>query len=330
MEDLSDNLRRYVEMIERAWWERLKSREPSPTLYEPIKDILGRGGKRLRPCLCMLSCEFVGGDAADALPTALGIELFHNFSLVHDDIEDGSRLRRGQPTLHIKYGLPVAVNAGDALFALCFDVLCENERLLGVERAWRIFREIAALSVTLAEGQALDILFKQTMRMSVEDVIEILHKKTARLFAVSAKCGAIAGGAPDDITSKLGNAWEHIGIAFQIRDDVLNLKGSEEEYGKRIGEDIYEGKPTLIIVHCLARCNASERREIMKCLGNYDKEAIENAIRIFEKHHSIEYAEKCAEKYLQEGLKILNKTEGNAEMRQNMIALAEFFVERMK
>ena len=325
-----ERLERYVEMLEEAWRERLKGREPAETLYTPISDFLGRGGKRLRPCLCLLACEFVGGDAEKALPTALSVELFHNFSLVHDDIEDGSVLRRNQPTLHIKYGLPIAVNAGDALYALCLETLCENERLLGVERAWRIFCEIAALGVVLAEGQALDMRFKQTKQMSIEEVLLLLRKKTGRLFAVSAACGAIAGGAPYELASLLGEAWESIGVAFQVRDDVLNLKGEERAYGKRIGEDISEGKPTLILVHCLQRCSQEEKQRILAAIGEYDAEKIADAVEIIEKHRSIEFAEKIADDFLHKGLETLKKLEGNESVKAEMEEFARFFVERVR
>ncbi len=325
----------YVTIFEDEYKKSLEGREPD-TLYKPIIDLLGRGGKRLRLSLCLMACELVGGEIEKALPTAIGIELFHNFSLAHDDIEDDSKLRRGEPALHVKYGVPIAVNAGDGLYALCYEALKENKGLLGVERAWKIFEEIAELCVVLAEGQAMDLAFKEGREMSESEVIETLRKKTAKLFAVSAKSGAIAGGAPYETAEDLGGAWEDIGIAFQIRDDILNVVGEEEKYGKRIGEDIAEGKPTLLLINCLEHCEAREKETIYECFHNYDKAKIEAVVNLFKKYGSIDYSEEIAMQYLRRGtdkirkMDIKGEAEGKRgeEIKEKMVALAEYFVDR--
>lgn len=317
----------HVTIFEDAYKKNLAGRVPD-TLYKPIIDLLGRGGKRLRPSLCLMACELVGGDIKKAMPTAICIELFHNFSLAHDDIEDDSKLRRGKPALHIKYGLPIAVNAGDGLYALCYEALKDNGSLLGVERAWKIFEEIAELSVVLVEGQAMDLEFKERKEMSESEVIELLGKKTAELFAVSAKCGAIAGGASYETAEELGSAWEDIGIAFQIRDDILNVIGEEAKYGKRIGEDITEGKPTLLLIHCLEHCEAHEKEIIYNCFYDYDKEKIEEVVDLFRRYESIEYSAEIARRYLRMGTDKIRKMEGKEEIKERMVTLAKYFVER--
>ncbi len=329
----------YVTIFEDAYKRNLEGREPD-TLYKPIIDLLGRGGKRLRLSLCLMACELAGGEIKKALPTAIGIEFFHNFSLAHDDIEDGSELRRGEPALHEKYGIPIALNAGDGLYGLCYEALKVNERLLGVERAWEIFKEIAELCVVLAEGQAMDLEFKEGREMSELKVIEVLRKKTAKLFAVSAKCGAIAGGASYETVEDLGSAWEDLGIAFQIKDDILNVVGDEEKYGKKIGEDIAEGKPTLLLINCLERCKAREKEKLFGCFHNYDKAKIEEVVNLFRKYGSIDYSEEIAMRYLRRGTEKIRKIdiegEGEAEIegkrreeiKEKMVALAEYFMER--
>ncbi len=319
----------HVNIFEDAYKKNLEGREPD-TLYKPIIDLLGRGGKRLRPSLCLMACELVGGDIKEAMPTAICIEFFHNFSLVHDDIEDDSKLRRGEPVLHIKYGLPIAVNAGDGLYALCYEALKENRSLLGVERAWKIFEEIVGLSVVLVEGQAMDLEFKERKEMSESEVIELLGKKTAKLFAVSAKCGAIAGGASYETADELGSAWEEIGIAFQIRDDILNVIGEEAKYGKRIGEDVVEGKPTLLLIHCLEHCEAHEKEIIYNCFYDYDIQRIEEVVNLFRKYGSIKYSEEIARRYLRMGTDKIRKIEGKEEIKERMVTLARYFVEREK
>ncbi|HDN68093.1 MAG TPA: polyprenyl synthetase family protein [Methanomicrobia archaeon] len=344
--DLGDfGVETYTSLFEDAYKKNLAGRKPD-TLYEPILDLLGRGGKRLRPALCLLACELVGGETERGLPTAICIEFFHNFSLVHDDIEDGSELRRGELALHLKYGLPVALNAGDGLYALCYEALKPNKELLGVERAWRIFEAVAGLCVVLAEGQAADLEFKQKMEkgeveVSEAEVLEVLRKKTARLFAVSAECGAVAGGASYVTAAELGSAWDDIGIAFQIRDDILNLVGEEAKYGKRIAEDISEGKPSLLLVNCLKQCEARERAKIYACFQNYDKTKIKEVVALFRKYGSIDYSEAVAGRYLQSGInkirkmniKIKNKDKKGVKekgVKEKMVALAEYFVRREK
>ncbi|MCW3130673.1 MAG: polyprenyl synthetase family protein [Methanophagales archaeon] len=325
----------YVTIFEDAYKKNIEGREPD-TLYKPIIDLLGRGGKRLRPSLCLMACELVGGEIKKALPTAICIEFFHNFSLVHDDIEDDSKLRRGEPTLHVKYGVPIALNAGDGLYGLCFEVLKENRGLLGVERAWMIFEEIAELCVVLAEGQAMDLMYRDVRAMSESEVIETLRKKTGQLFAVSAKCGAIAGSATYEVAEVLGSAWEDIGIAFQIRDDILNVVGGDAKYGKRIGEDIAEGKPTLLLINCLEHCEAREKEKIYECLHNYNKAKIEEVVNLFRKYESIDYSEEIAMRYLRSGtdkirkmyIKGDGKNKKGEEIKEKMVALAEYFVKR--
>jgi len=332
---LNLGIENYVNSFEDTYKKNLEGREPD-TLYKPIIDLLERGGKRLRPSLCLMACELVGGEIKKALPTAICIEFFHNFSLAHDDIEDESKLRRGKPALHIKYGIPVALNAGDGLYALCYEALKDNESLLGVERAWKIFEEIAELCVVLSEGQAMDLEFKERKEMSESKVIEMLKKKTAKLFAVSAKCGAIAGGASYETAAELGSAWEDIGIAFQIRDDILNVVGEEGKYGKRIGEDIAEGKPSLLLINCLEHCEAREKEKLFGCFHNYDKVKIEEVVNLFKKYGSIDYSEEIAMRYLHRGtdkirkIEIKGEAEGKSreEIKEKMVALAEYFVER--
>ncbi len=324
----------YVNIFEDAYMKNLEGRKPD-TLYKPVIDLLKRGGKRLRPSLCFMACELVGGEIKKALPTAICIEFFHNFSLAHDDIEDDSKLRRGEPALQVKYGVPIALNAGDGLYALCYEAMKENKSLLGVERAWKIFEEITELCVVLAEGQAMDLEFKERMEMSESEVIEVLKKKTAKLFAVSAKCGAIAGAASYEAAEVIGSAWGDIGIAFQIRDDILNVIGEEEKYGKRIGEDIAEGKPTLLLINCLEHCETREKEMIYECFHNYDKAKIEEVVNLFKKYGSIDYSEEIAMKYLHSGTDKIKKidmkkgeTKFSAEIGEKMVALAEYFVER--
>ncbi|VUT25209.1 MAG: Geranylgeranyl diphosphate synthase [Candidatus Methanolliviera sp. GoM_asphalt] len=339
------DIKMYKEMIDANYPKYLEGRNPS-SHYDPIKELLARGGKRLRPTLCMLSCDAFGGDVKDALPTAIAIEFFHNFTLIHDDIQDKSQLRRGEPTLHIKYGVPIVLNAGDGLYAISYQVLEDNEEILGIKKAWRIFKEMIDMNVLLVEGQAIDLTFKReilknrrfsghgnlrfpTEEMSEDTFMELIRKKTGVLFKASARCGAIIADASESDIDSIGNFWENVGIAFQIRDDILNVTGEEKEYGKNIGDDISEGKPTLLLIHCLKNCDAREKKIIMDNISvPYDPDGVKEVIELYRTYRSIEYAEERAEEYMRRSYNILNKI--SLRDKEEIRSFAEFFIERDK
>jgi geranylgeranyl diphosphate synthase type I len=320
-------LEEYKKIIDESYLDYLEDKKPE-LQYKPMEELLGRGGKRLRPILCLLSCELVGGEKQSALPTAIAIEFFHNFTLIHDDIQDGSILRRGQPTLHIGYGTPLAINVGDGLYALSYHVLRENERVLGIQRAWSIFESFNEMNVELVEGQAMDLAFKETKYMDEDTLIEHLRKKTGVLFATSAKCGAIAGGGTLDDAERLGKVWEYLGISFQIQDDILDIIGEEEKFGKNIGEDISEGKPTLLLVHCLSKCNEEEMDELKRILSSeYDQDKIDYVIELYNKYGCIDYSRKRAKIYLEDAFNMLNSFPDN-DGKEKMLQMAQYFVNR--
>ncbi len=337
------DIKTYKEMIDANYPKYLEGRNPS-SHYDPIKELMARGGKRLRPILCMLSCDTFGGDVKDALPTAIAIEFFHNFTLIHDDIQDESQLRRGEPTLHIKYGVPIVLNAGDGLYAISYQVLKDNEEILGIKKAWRIFKEMINMNVLLVEGQAIDLTFKReilknrrflergnlrfsTEEMSEDTFMELIRKKTGVLFGASARCGAIIGGASESDINSIGSFWENVGIAFQIRDDILNVMGEEKEYGKNIGDDISEGKPTLSLIHCLKNCNAKEKKIIMdNTFVPYDLAKVRKVIELYKTYRSIEYAEERAEEYVRRSYEILDKI--SLQDKEEIRSFAKFFIKR--
>ncbi|MHC1585692.1 MAG: polyprenyl synthetase family protein [Candidatus Syntropharchaeia archaeon] len=317
----------YKKLVDESYPKYFDGRKPE-LQYKPLKEFIERGGKRLRPILCLLSCEFFGGKKEDALPTAVALEFFHNFTLIHDDIEDNSLLRRGEPTLHIKYGIPLAINAGDGLHALSYGILRENRKILGIERAWRIFEIFNEMNIELVEGQSMDIEFKMDRRMDEETFIELIRKKTSALFSASARCGAIAGGAKENDVEKIGKVWEYVGIAFQIQDDILDVIGKEEKFGKKIGEDISEGKPTLLLIHCLKKCKNEERKKIEEAMDSeYDEKTVREVIDLFKRYGCIEYARGKASSYLKKAMELLDSFP-DGEEKEKMRQMAEYFVSR--
>ena len=322
-----EELNEYQDLFERSYLQYLTERSPD-IHYEIMIRLIGRGGKRLRPILCMLAAKLVGGNPEDAIPVAVALEFFHNFTLLHDDIEDGSTLRRGEPTMYLIYGIPLAVNSGDGLYAVSYEILLGCKDAFGLERLWKMLSTFNRMNVALVEGQAMDINFRSDDNMDADRVIELLKKKTGALFATSAYCGAIAGGADEKVASELATMWENVGVAFQIQDDILNLTGEEEKYGKKIGDDISEGKPTLILMHALKGATESDKELIMASLNKpYDEKKIVDVIGIFEKTGAIRHAREVAARYLKDAYSIADGFSGSEE-RDQMVRLARYVVER--
>lgn len=248
----------------------LPDREPRRYLYGAIRDFVAREGKGLRPGLLVGATEAFGGNRADVLPLAAGLELLHNAFLVHDDIQDESELRRGAPTAHQVLGVPLAINLGDAMQALSMSLFSRGIAQAGPERGPRLAAEVERMNLETLEGQAVELgwIRDATEDVRPEDYLEMVRKKTSEYtFTTPLRLGAIAAGVQDDRTldalTRFGTA---LGAAFQIRDDVLNLTGGGA-YGKEIGGDLFEGKRTLVLIETLERASPSEQRWIRSYLA---------------------------------------------------------------
>lgn len=233
----------------------------SNKLYELILDYPLRGGKALRPALSIATCLGLGGHLEAILPTAATLELYHNAFLIHDDIEDESWWRRGKPTLHIDHGIPIAVNVGDAMLSLSLQPLLDNVERVGLGPALRILRAVAKMTSLTVDGQALELdwVRSNTWRLDDAEYLNMVELKTSWYsFITPLQAGAIASGATQEQMAPLESFGRHLGAAFQITDDLLNLRADPEEYGKEIGGDLWEGKRTLMLLHALRCATADE------------------------------------------------------------------------
>jgi geranylgeranyl diphosphate synthase, type II len=231
-------------------------------LYDLILDYPLRGGKALRPALSIAVCLGLGGHLEAILPTAATLELYHNAFLIHDDIEDESWWRRGKPTLHIDHGIPIAVNVGDAMLSLSLQPLLDNVERIGLGPALRILRAVATMTRLTVEGQAmeLDWVRSNTWQLDDADYLEMVELKTSWYsFITPLQAGAVAAGAGTDQLAQLESLGRHLGAAFQITDDLLNLRADPEDYGKEIGGDLWEGKRTLMLLHTLRSAEPADR-----------------------------------------------------------------------
>lgn len=211
-------------------------------------------GKRIRPVLCLLCCQACGGDWERALPAAAAVELVHNFSLIHDDIEDGDSTRRGRPTVWSVWGVPQALNAGDTLFTLAHLALFRlADRGMPPETVLSTLRVLLTACLRLTEGQFLDLRFEREDGVSVEDYLFMIARKTAELLSAACELGALVADAPADIRARLRAFGYHAGIAFQIQDDILGIWGDPAVTGKPVGSDLRRGKKTFPVLYALSR-----------------------------------------------------------------------------
>jgi geranylgeranyl diphosphate synthase type II len=257
--------RRASEEIER----QLPRGEPREWLYEPMADYPRRDGKGLRAALCLAACTAFGGAEEDALAAAAAIELAHSAFLIHDDIQDDSLFRRGHPALHRREGLPLALNAGDALALLSFDVLRAGSSRLHPRLTARLTDELAAAMWRTLEGQAIELGWRRdgVIDLSPSDYLELVLRKTCWYTTIAPlRMGALIGSAAPVGLAELSRFGLFLGAAFQITDDVLNVAGGQAGYGKDIRGDLREGKRTLMVIHLLAVAEPAERDALVSFL----------------------------------------------------------------
>jgi geranylgeranyl diphosphate synthase type II len=299
--DFLDELEAYTEMARGAVLSYVPDRGETDYLVDPALEYLGRRGKGLRPALCLATCEAFGGGVEEAMPTAAALELLHTAFLVHDDVEDDSELRRGEPTLHRTYGRALAINAGDGLAVFALGALRENERRLGRRLASRIWSEFDFMARQTVEGQAVELGWQRDGRndLTPDDYLDLIMKKTCWYTTVlPLRAGALIGSKRAVDLSPMLRFGFFLGAAFQIRDDILNLTGSREIYGKEPLGDIREGKRTLILLHLLAAATSSDREQVEHYLAKDRAERSDTAIAeiftMMQDHGSIAFAEEFA------------------------------------
>lgn len=250
----TDHLRALSEHVEAALQSLQLPHEPR-TLYEPARYALDGGGKRIRPVLLLLAAEAYGTSLEDALPSALAVEVFHNFTLLHDDIMDRAPTRRGRPTVHVRWDPATAILAGDYLMALSYRLLARSPRAV-LPDVLSVFDEMVQ---ALCEGQALDKEFETRRDVTVADYLRMIDAKTGALIKVSLELGAITGGAPVHERETLRDIGLHLGRAFQIQDDLLDLVADDARWGKQLGSDLIEGKKTFLLIRSLQLGRSDDR-----------------------------------------------------------------------
>lgn len=301
--------------------------EEPMNLIESSRQYPYAGGKRMRPAMALACCGAVGGDKSKAMPLAVAIEYIHNFTLIHDDLMDGDKLRRGMVTIHEGYGMPTAVLAGDALFAKAYQIICELD--IPAERMRNVLRYVSKAVWDLARGQQMDVNNEGKI-VSEEYYIETIKLKTSVLFAAASAGGAIIGGADDKTVEAINQYALDVGLGFQMFDDYLGVAGDPSKTGKSVGNDIRKGKCTCMVTHTIEVLkNDAKLDEFKSILGkiNASDEECARAMQIMKDCGSIDYALGLARKKVDDAIARIQFLPDN-EDKEFMIALAEFAIDR--
>ncbi|VVB59449.1 Short chain isoprenyl diphosphate synthase [uncultured archaeon] len=326
--DLQNELIKRTTIFNTYWKRYLQLKKPT-TLYEASQYLPFAGGKRIRPFLTMISCESVSGDAKNVLPFAAGLELMHNFSLVHDDIMDHSMLRRNLPAVHVKFGEPTAILSGDLLFAKSFEAILSTSVDFSVLK--QLQQDFIDCVIAICEGQQLDLEFEKEKTVTEQVYLDMISKKTGALFELSGKGGGLIGGGNPQEVAALKTYGMALGLTFQIWDDYLDMSSNITTLGKDIGNDIRNGKKTLIAVHCLAHATGEEKILLNNIFGNRNasESDVKKVYTLFQELGSVEYAHQRALHYIDQGKNAISVLK-SSDAKELLYQLIDYIIQREK
>jgi len=294
------------------------------TLYDASQYLLTLGGKRIRPVMCLMACELVGNISQDAWEVATAIELFHNFTLIHDDIMDKAPLRRGRQTVHTKYGESTALLSGDVMLIAAYDCL----RKTGVEYLPRVLEIFNKTAMQVCEGQQIDVDFEKSENVRFDQYVNMIELKTSVLLAGSLQLGLLLGGASLGNQQHLYEFGRNLGIAFQVQDDYLDAFGDPEKFGKKQGGDIVANKKTFLLIQALNVCSPLQREELLTLLKENSDDKIERILKIYEACQLNEWAQKLKAAYLSKALSHLEEIAILSARKKPLEELAHYLLDR--
>jgi geranylgeranyl diphosphate synthase type II len=316
----------YQQIIAEYFQTTSVEKEPL-NLYRPIQYILSLGGKRMRPVLTLMSAEIFDGNCKKALPAAIAVEMFHNFSLVHDDIMDDAPLRRGNQTVHEKWGLNTGILSGDAMLILAYQYFEEYEP--------KVFRELAKLfsktAIEVCEGQQWDVDFEQRDDVTLVEYLKMIEYKTAVLVGAAMKMGAIVAGTTEENCSLIYDFGLNLGIAFQLQDDYLDAFGDPETFGKQVGGDIIENKKTYLYLKALEHADAAQKDKLKQLFATHAEDSaakIDGAKEIFIATGADEATKQAIENYTLKAFATLEKMNISEEKKSLLKAFGKKLMDR--
>lgn len=338
-ENLEKAMEKYPSLIDLFIYKELAKGSPE-RLYEASLHLIRAGGKRLRPIITLSASRMLGGYEAEsrALPLAVATEVFHTFTLIHDDIMDQDDVRRGVKTVHKLWGEPVAILAGDLLFGLSYkSILLARQRGLTDKQIRMAVEVLTEASIRVSQGQAYDMMFEKEEAVDYHEYLNMIYLKTGALIEASAKLGGIAADAPTPIIEKLGEYGAFVGVAFQIRDDILGVYGDPKETGKPVYNDLRRGKKTILVLYALKHASSRDREVLQKTLKGekIDENLLEQAAGIIKDTGALDYSMRLAKTYSENAVAIIEDIEASGLVKDEDHAtllkeLALFSVEREK
>ncbi len=291
-------------------------------LYEPIRYLMALGGKRMRPALLLMACDLFDGSVIEALKPAVGVEVFHNFTLMHDDIMDKAPLRRGSSTVHEKWNESIAILSGDVMLVNAYQLMMTVDNSI-LREVLTIFSETAA---GVCEGQQIDMNFESMQEVGVSEYLEMIRLKTAVLLAGSMKIGALIGKAEPEHAEAIYKFGENMGLAFQLQDDILDVYGDPEKFGKQVGGDIIANKKTFLLIKALELAEDLDKEELTYWLTEETTDPVSKVNSVTDIYNRLgvrQLAEQQMNSFAEKALSALEKIEANAEKKKSLRAFAE-------
>jgi len=294
------------------------------SLYDPNRYFLQLGGKRIRPVMCLMGNELFDDINKDAWNVATAIELFHNFTLIHDDIMDKAPLRRGMETVHTRFGESTALLAGDVMLVAAYDYL---NKISG-KYSFAIFDTFNKTAREVCEGQQLDMDFESKTEVKMEHYLHMISLKTSVLLAASLKMGAILGGAGERNQDLLYEFGRKLGLAFQVQDDYLDAFGDPEKFGKQVGGDIKSNKKTFLLIHTLETASAGEKQRLVDLMNGNEERKVEEVVSLFKQCKVDEWANELKDRFIAEAFEHLEDVAVLSKRKEPLKHLALFLTQR--
>jgi geranylgeranyl diphosphate synthase type II len=316
----------YAKFLEQKILELEISGSPKE-LYEPISYILSLGGKRIRPALCLLATDLFGGDIQETKYAALSVEVFHNFTLVHDDIMDEAPIRRGQATVHEKWNRDIAILSGDVMFVKAYELISK----LNSKHLPSVFKLFNQTAIEVCEGQQMDMNFETSEIVSIEEYIKMIELKTSVLLACSLKMGALISDATEKDANLIYEFGRNLGIAFQIQDDLLDVYGDPEKFGKRVGGDIVSNKKTYLLLTAIEKADQEQLANINNLLtqSKFEEEVKVEAMKsVYNKIGIPKLSAKAIQFYYDLAISSLDAIEVEGSRKKPLRLLAQQIMQR--
>jgi len=320
---MSTQLQELSQQFEARFRQLVPFEQEPRNLYEPCAYLLQLGGKRIRPVLCLMAAQAFDAAQEDAYHIAAAIELFHNFTLIHDDIMDKAPLRRGFATVHAKYGLPTGILSGDVMFIYAYQLLVKNKQqpLALVE----LFNKTA---IEVCEGQQWDMDFENREDVSIEAYLEMIRLKTSVLLAASLQMGAMVGSATKEQASSLYHFGIQLGLAFQLQDDYLDAFGEVAKLGKQKGGDIQANKKTYLLLKAIALGNEEQKNQIQQFLNSNAEDKVMQMLSLFEATKAKEACKELIQQYTQAAFDSLDRLSIDASKKESFIQITNYLLNR--